>query len=205
MCLCATKWTYLKEFKGKTFDLCICGWIWMKLYSIIQIKKASLILLKSRVTYVIQARFCLSVDLNHASLVMQVTANSTETEIEADWLCVSGLHNGVNFLTDFVSDLFASVCAWGKVIWKVQKNPFFSKERFFCSLPFLDVLSWMYLSFPFCTPRVALSEMGEFLLRLVPVDKILFWNHKYRHVNTLLKSTENYNMERDFFRCSFVF
>lgn len=29
------------------------------------------------------------------------------------------------------------------------------------------------LSLPFCTPRVALSETGEFLLRLVPVDRIL--------------------------------
>jgi len=36
------------------------------------------------------------------------------------------------------------------------------------------VCLWMYLSLPFCTPRVALSEIGEFLLRLVPVDKTLF-------------------------------
>lgn len=34
---------------------------------------------------------------------------------------------------------------------------------------------WQYLSLPFCTPRVALSVIGEFLLRLVPVDRMLFY------------------------------
>jgi len=34
---------------------------------------------------------------------------------------------------------------------------------------------WQYLSLPFCTPRVALSVIGEFLLRLVPEDRMLFY------------------------------
>lgn len=40
---------------------------------------------------------------------------------------------------------------------------------------------WQYLSLPFCTPRVALSVIGEFLLRLVPEDMILFYTAHEEH------------------------
>lgn len=40
---------------------------------------------------------------------------------------------------------------------------------------------WQYLSLPFCTPRVALSVIGEFLLRLVPEDIMLFYTAHEEH------------------------
>lgn len=40
---------------------------------------------------------------------------------------------------------------------------------------------WQYLSLPFCTPRVALSVIGEFLLRLVPEDRMLFYTAHEEH------------------------
>lgn len=40
---------------------------------------------------------------------------------------------------------------------------------------------WRYLSLPFCTPKVCLSEVGEFLLRLVPEDRMLFYRAHGQH------------------------